>query len=69
MVAADDNKVNVEDEEVYVWTTLDVDTFAVVHVEVSPSRSKVDALLIPNTVFRRCRGQPAIVVNRGPSYN
>jgi len=68
-VAVDETKVTVEDEEVYVWAAVDVDTFEVVHVEVSPGRSELDALLFLKTVLKRCRGQPVIVVDRGPWYN
>jgi len=43
-----------------------MDTFEVVHIEVSPGRSNLDALLFLETVRRRCRGQLVIVVDRGP---
>ena len=62
-VAVDETKVNVEDEEVSVWAAVDVDTFEVVHIEVSPGRSTLDALLFLKTVLKRCRGQPVIVVD------
>jgi len=68
-VAVDETKVNVENDEVYVWAAVDVDTFEVVHIEVSPGRSDFDALLFIKQVLKRCRGQPVIVVNRGPWYN
>ncbi len=68
-VAVDETKFNVEDDEVYVWAAVDVDTFEVVHIEVSPGRSDLDALLFLKTVLKRCRGQPVIVVYRGPWYN
>jgi len=68
-VAVDETKVSVEDDEVYVWAAVDVDTFEVVHIEVSPGRSDLDALLFLKTVLNRCRGQPVIVVDRGPWYN
>jgi len=68
-VAVDETKVSVEDDEVYVWAAVDVDTFEVVHIEVSPGRSDLDALLFIKQVLKRCRGQPVIVVDRGPWYN
>jgi putative transposase len=43
MLAVDETKVNVEDTEVYVWAAVDVDTVEVVHIEVSPGRSDLDA--------------------------
>lgn len=46
-----------------------MDSFEVVHIEVSPGRSDFDALLFLKTVLKRCRGQTVIVVDRGPWYN
>ncbi|MFC6964776.1 DDE-type integrase/transposase/recombinase [Halocatena marina] len=68
-MAVDETKVSVEDNEVSVWAAVDVDTFEVVHIEVSPDRSDLDALLFIKQVLKRCRGQPVIVVDRGPWYN
>jgi len=68
-VAVDETNVNVEDDEVYVWAAVDVDTFEVVHIEVSSGRSDLDALLFLKTLLKRCRGQPVIFVDRGPWYN
>jgi len=68
-VAVDKTTVNVEDGEVYVWAAVDVDTFEVVYIEVSPGRSDLDALLFLRTVLKRCRGEPVILVDRGPWYN
>lgn len=66
-VTVDKTKVSVEDDEVYVWTAIDVDTFEGVHIEVSPERSDLDALLFLKQVLKRC--QPVIAVDRGPWYN
>jgi putative transposase len=68
-VAVDEPKVSVEDDEVYVWAAVDVDTFEVVHIEVSPGRSDFDVLLFLKPMLTRCRGQPEIVVDRGPWDN
>lgn len=68
-VAVGETKVSVEDDEVYVWAAVDVGTFEVVHIEVSPGRSDLDALLFLKTVLKRCRGQPVIIVDRGPWDN
>jgi putative transposase len=68
-VAVDETKVAVEDLAVYVWAAIDVDTFEVIHVEVSPGRSELDALLFLETVLERCRGEPVVLADRGPWYN
>ena len=38
-VAVDETKLDIEDEEVSVRAAVDVDTFEVLHIEVSPGRS------------------------------
>jgi len=44
-VAVDETKVSVENDQVYVWAAVDVDSFEVVHIEVSPGRSNLDTLM------------------------
>lgn len=56
-VAADETKVSTGDGEVHVWATVDVDTVEVVHIEMSPGRSGLDALVSLKTILKRCRGQ------------
>lgn len=56
--AIDEIKMSVEDDEVYVWTAVDVETFKVAHIDASPGRSDLDALLFIKQVLNRCRGQP-----------
>jgi transposase-like protein len=34
-IAIDETKLNVEETEVYVWAAVDVETFEVIHIEVS----------------------------------
>ena len=67
-VVVDETKVTVDDHEVYVWAAINRHTYEVIHVEASPGRSDLDALLFLRTVLERCRGQP-VVVDRGPWYN
>jgi putative transposase len=38
----------------------------VLHVDVSPSRSSLDALLFLKEVLKRCRGRPLGRADRGP---
>lgn len=68
-VAVDETKVHVAGREMYVWAAVDVQTFEVVHIKVSPGRSDLDALLFLQTVLERCRGRPTIIVDRGKWYN
>ena len=69
VIVVDETKVAVEDEEVYVWAAVNRHTFEVIHVEVSPGRSEMDALLFLRTVLERTRGEPLVIVDRGPWYN
>ena len=68
-VVVNETKIAVEDEEVYVWAAIDLHSYEAIHVEVSPGRSELDALLFLKTVLKRCRGRPVVVVDRGPWYN
>jgi putative transposase len=69
VVVVDETKLEVNGEEVYVWAAIDVDTFEVIHTEVSTGRSSLDALLFLKQVLKRCRGRPVIKTDRGPWYN
>jgi putative transposase len=68
-VALDETKLKVEETEIYFWARVGVETFEVIHIEVSPSRSDLDALLFIKQVLKRCRGEPVVLVGRGPWYN
>jgi len=68
-VTVDEMKIRIEDVEVYIWAAIDVDTFEVVYIGVSPGHSDLDVLLFLKQVLKRCRGQPVIVGDCGPWYN
>jgi putative transposase len=52
-VAADETEINIHGEEHYVWAAVDCATLEVLHVEVSPGRSSLDALLFLKEVLKR----------------
>ena len=68
-VVVDETKLEVDGEEVYVWAGIDVETFEVIHVDVSRGRSSLDAFLFLRKLLKRCRGKPLIKVDRGPWYD
>ena len=68
-VVVNETKVAVEDRKVYVWAALDRHTYEVIHVEASPGRSDLDALLFLRIGLERCRGRAVIMVDCGPWYN
>ena len=68
-VAVDETKLDIEDQEVYVRAAVDVDSFEILYVEVSPGRSSLDALLFLKEVLKHCRGRPLILADRGGGYD
>ena len=68
-VAVDETKLDIEEQEVYVWAAVDVDTFEILHVEVSLGRSSLDALLFLREVLEHCRGRSLILTDRGGWYD
>jgi len=63
-VAVDETNLDIADEAVSVWAAVDGDTFEVLHIEGSPGRSSLDALLFTE-VLTYCRGQPVVLADRG----
>ncbi|QZA89740.1 DDE-type integrase/transposase/recombinase [Salinarchaeum sp. IM2453] len=61
--------MEIKDEEVYVWAAVDVDTFEVLHVDVSPGRSSLDALLFLKETLKYRRGRPVVLADRGEWYD
>ena len=68
-MAADETKIDINGEEVYVWAAVDCETLEVLAVEVSSRRSSLDALLFLEDVLQRCCGRPLVRADRGPWYN
>ena len=68
-VAADETKIDINGEEVYVWAAVDCETLEVLAVEVSSRRSSLDTLLFLEDVLQRCCGRPLVRADRGPWYN
>jgi putative transposase len=69
VIAVDETAVEVDGEEYWVWAAVDTDTFEVVHVDVSPGQSALEAYLFLHEVLQRCRGRPVVKADRGPWYN
>jgi putative transposase len=68
-VAVDETKVEVDGTEVFVWAAVDCETLEVLHVDVTPGRSSLDALLFLREVLEQCRGRPLLRADRGPWYD
>lgn len=52
IIVVDETKVRVEDEEVYVWATVNLPMFEVIHVEGSPGRSEPGYSAVPPNGLR-----------------
>ena len=50
-VAVDETKIDIDGEVVYVWAAVDCDTLEVLHVDVSPGRPSLAALLFLKEVL------------------
>jgi len=57
-VAVDETNIEIDGTEHYAWAAVGCATLEVLHVDVSPGRSSLDALLFPRDVLKRCRGRP-----------
>jgi len=68
-VAVDETKLTIDGREHYVWAAVDCATLEVLHVEVSPGRSSLDAFLFLKEVLKHCRGRPVVLADRGPWYD
>jgi len=68
-VAVDETKIEIDGDDHYVWAAVDCDTLEVLHVDISPGRSSLDALLFLREVLNRCRGRPLVRADRGPWYD
>jgi len=65
-VAVDETKVEVDGTEVFVWAAVNCETLEVLHVDITPGRSSLDALLFLQDVLQRCRGSPLLRADPGP---
>jgi putative transposase len=68
-VVVDETKVEVDGTKVFVWAAVDCETLEVLHVDVTPGSSSLDALLFIREVLRRCRGRPLLRADRSSWYD
>ena len=68
-VAVDFDFRLVDGTEVFVWAAVDCETLEVLHIDVTPGRSSLDALLFLREVLEQCRGRPLLRADRGPWYD
>lgn len=68
-VGVGETKLEIEDEEVYIWAAVDADTFEVLNVDVSLARSSLDTLLFLTELLNYCRHQPVMLADCSEWYN
>lgn len=59
-MATDETKVNTDGGFIYCWAAVDVRSFEI-HLDITPGRSSLDALLFLQTVLKRCCGKLLII--------
>ena len=68
VIAVDETELEIDGEDVWVWAAVDVETLEVIHVDVSPGQSSLEAYLFLHEVLKYCRGQPVVKADHGPWY-
>ncbi|MCD6482019.1 MAG: IS6 family transposase [Thermoplasmata archaeon] len=68
VVAIDETKVKLENEQIYVWNAIDVDEGTILAVHVSTTRTSFDAYYFLRRVLDTCENKPLILVDKGPWY-
>ena len=67
-IAVDETKVKLENEQIYIWNAIDVDSRVILAVYVLETRTTLDAIYIFKRVLKRCENKPLILVDKGPWY-
>jgi len=69
VIAVDETELEIDGESVWVWAAVDTETFEVLHIDVSPGQSSLEAFLFLKEVLKHCRGRPVVKADRGPWYD
>lgn len=68
-VAIDETKTKIEEEQVFVWSAVDIETGEIIHTSATRGRSNLDTLKFLQEMLQKCKNKPTIVkVDRGPWY-
>jgi len=66
LVAVDKTVIKLENEHIYVWVAIDVDTKEC--LAVSKGRSRIEVYTFLKHMLKYCKNKPEVVVDRAPWY-
>jgi len=67
-IAIDETKIKIHGKWHYLWAAIDINSWEILAIYISPSRSCYDTLLFLRMVLRWCVNKPHVYVDGGPWY-
>ena len=68
LIAVDETKLKLENEQIFVWSAIDVDTKECLFIWATDGRSSFHTYVFLKEVLKYCKNKPEIVVDRGFWY-
>ncbi len=68
LIAIDETKIKLENNQIFVWAAIDVDTKECLAIWASEGRSSFHAYVFLREVLKYCENEPEVVVDRGFWY-
>ena len=68
LIAVDETKLKLEDEQIFVWSAIDVDTKECLFIWATDGRSSFHAYVFLKEALKYCENKPEVVVDRGFWY-
>ena len=68
LIAIDETKLKLENNQIFVWTAVDVDTDECLAIWASEGRTSFHAYVFLKEVLKYCENKPEIAVDRGFWY-
>ena len=69
LIAVDETKLKLEDEQIFVWSAIDVDTKECLFIWATDGRSSFHAYVFLKEVLNFCENKLEIVVDRDSGIN
>ena len=67
-IAIDETKIRIGDKWYYLWVAIDINTWEILGVYLSPGRSILDTRIFLKKILRYCENKPKFYVDGGPWY-
>jgi len=62
-VAVDETNIKLEGRWQYLWAAIDVDSWEILAVRITRSRSSLDTLIFMREVLKTCENKPKVYVD------